>query len=86
MAEDKEKAKAPKIPSAQKRDRQSLKRRERNRICKSQIKTAIRHWRESETKQQSLATVYSLVDKGVKKGIIPQSKANRIKSTLSTRA
>ena len=95
MAEEKkdsEKKAKSKKPSALKRDQQGLKRNLRNRSFKSKVTTAIRAFEDTISKKDStaaktkLSDVYSLMDKGVKKGIYKMNKANRVKSRLDTRA
>lgn len=78
-----------KVPSARKRELQDIRRRARNRTCTSQVKTAVRGFREAleegsaEDPVLKLQAVYALVDKGVKKGIVPANRANRTKSRLA---
>lgn len=78
--------------SALKRDQQSLKRNLRNRSFKSKVTTAVRAFEDTISKKDStgakakLSDVYSLMDKGVKKGIYKMNKANRVKSRLDARA
>lgn len=78
-----------KVPSARKRELQDIRRRARNRACTSQVKTAVRSFREAlvegsvEETTLKLQTIYALVDKGVKKGIVPANRANRTKSRLA---
>lgn len=92
MADDKKEGKKPKKLSALKRDEQSLKRNVRNRSFKSKVTSALRAFEETMTKKDSpsiqskLNDVYSLMDKGVKKGIYKSNKANRVKSRLNARA
>ncbi len=74
--------------SAQKRNRQSLNNRARNKAYKSEVKTAIRSFNESVAKKdvsakEALNKIFSLVDKGAKKNILKKNKSNRIKSKLS---
>jgi small subunit ribosomal protein S20 len=89
--ENGKKAKTKK-PSPLKRDQQSLKRNLRNRSFKSKVTTAIRAFEETLSKKDSVAVkaklsdVYSLMDKGVKKGIYKMNKSNRVKSRLHVRA
>lgn len=88
MAE--EKKKKPKRPSALKRDLQNDKRNLRNRAFKSQVKNAIRDLSSSsqESKKDlpnALKQLYSLLDKGVKKNIFKQNKANRLKSKFASK-
>ncbi len=75
-------------PSALKRDEQSLKRNLRNRSFKAKVSTALRAFQESVTQKDSSAAktklngIYSLMDKGVKKGIYKLNRAKRVKSRL----
>ncbi len=84
--------KKPKKLSALKRDEQSIKRNLRNRSFKSKVVTAMRAFEDTVSKKDataakaSLSTVYSLMDKGVKKGIYKSNKASRVKSRLTARA
>ncbi len=93
MADQKaaEKAKI-KRPSAQKRNIQSEKRRPRNRAHRAGLLTAIRAFESSlsgkeaaENVKAKLNAIYSLMDKGVKKGIYKPQKAARTKSRLTAR-
>lgn len=81
-----------KRPSALKRDLQNQKRRLRNRSHRSEVLTAIRALSASLTKNESAETakeklnlIYSLMDKGVKKGVFKANKAARTKSRLANR-
>ncbi len=95
MAEEKKaaekKEKSKRISSAQKRDKQSAKRRLDNRGFKATVKTAIRAYEESlagtdkAAMKAQLNEVYSLMDKGVKTGRFKVNKAARTKSRLSSR-
>lgn len=75
-----------------KRDEQSEKRRLRNRSFKATVRTAIRRLDESlpkgdaEAVKENLNSIYSLMDKGVKRGVYKQNKANRTKSRIAARA
>lgn len=74
-----------KRPTAAKRLIQDNKKRLRNRILKSQIRTSIRSFINAENdgeKQECIKLVYSLVDKAVKKGIYKKNKGARVKSRL----
>jgi len=90
MAEEAPKKKERR-PQAAKRHLQSLKRNAINRAYKSKIKTQIKTLEEKLSKQDTEAAktalneVYSLVDKGVKKGIIKKNKASRTKARLSVK-
>ena len=93
MAKDKvEEVKKVKRPTALKRDIQNEKRRLRNKAFKSQVRTAVRQFEEILPKgepdaiKEKLNTVYSLMDKGVKKGVFKINKASRTKSRLTARA
>jgi len=92
MAEEKKENGEKKVkqrkPSALKRDLQSKKRNLNNRAFKAKVSTALRSLQETVSQKDSTATksklneVYSLMDKGVKKGIFKMNKANRVKSRL----
>lgn len=91
MAEAAKKAKV-KQPSALKRKLQSDKRRARNRSYRASVLTSIRSLESSlkekdepETLKTKLNTIYSLMDKGVKRGVYKPQKAARTKSRLSAR-
>ena len=90
MAE--EKKQKPKRPTAQKRLIQANKRRLANRVFKSQIKTAIRSFessiaaKDSSAVKTNLDSIFSLMDKGVNKGIYKKNKANRLKSRFAKKA
>ncbi|CCB90228.1 MAG: 30S ribosomal protein S20 [Simkania sp.] len=90
MAEAEKEAKKKKTPTAQKRIIQDTKKRAISRSFKSKVRTAINAFEkalsagEKEMMQSALNTVYSLMDKGVKKGIYKQNKAARVKSQVSS--
>ncbi len=91
MAEEEKKAKK-KRPTAQKRDIQNLKKFRANHAVKSAMRTGIRAFKEAlPTKdadkiQEELKSVYSLLDRGVKKGVISANKASRDKSRFALKA
>lgn len=91
MADETEKKKS-KRPSAIKRRIQSEKRRLINKSFKSEIRTATRTFEEAlsaknkESIQSALNQVYSLMDKGVKRGVYKCNKASRAKSRLAAKA
>lgn len=91
MAQEKKEAVKTKRPTAVKRDIQNQKRREQNRVVKSQIKTAIRHFEEtlnegdSTARAERLNQAYRLLDKGHKKGVVPANAASRTKSRLAAK-
>jgi len=90
--EESKEAKKVKRPSAQKRDIQHEKRRVRNKEYKASVRTAIRNFEESLTKEDkavikhNLSEVYKLMDKGVKHGIYKLNKASRTKARLTAHA
>lgn len=91
MAEQEKVATKAKRPSAIKRDIQSRKRNQANRQFKARVKTAIRCLDQGLEAKDTAGTpahlneVYSLLDKGVKKGIVPANTARRTKSRLANR-
>lgn len=92
MAKEADKKVKAKRPTAQKRDLQSERRRLRNKSFKSTVRTAIRNLDEALPKgdaalvQQKLNEVYSLMDKGVKRGVYKLNKASRTKARIAARA
>jgi small subunit ribosomal protein S20 len=95
MAEDKAgkktEAKAKK-PSALKRNLQSEKKRTRNKSYRASVLTSVRALETSINQKESpdaiktkLNEIYSLMDKGVKRGIYKPQKAARTKSRLTAR-
>lgn len=79
-------------PSALKRDLQNEKRRLRNRSFRSAVHTSIRGLESSISQKEGaeaiktkLNALYSLMDKGVKRGVFKPQKAARTKSRLSLR-
>jgi small subunit ribosomal protein S20 len=93
MAQEKAKEKKAKVkrPTPLKRDEQNAKRRTRNRTFKASMRTTIRKFEEAVEKgdaavsKKELNEVYSIVDKGVKYGIIKKNKASRTKSRMTAR-
>ena len=75
-------------PSAVKRDLQSKKKNLNNRTFKAKVNTVVRSFHETVSQKDTSAMksklndVYSLMDKGVKKGVFKMNKANRVKSRL----
>lgn len=72
--------------SAIKRIRISEKQRERNRVYKSRLKTALKRVKEAENKEAAAAALtkaYSVIDKLVAKGILPKNTAANKKSRLT---
>lgn len=92
MAEDK-KNKKTKRPTAQKRDIRNEKRRVVNKCFKSRVRTAQRRFldavstgKEASVVKELLSDVYSLMDKGVKRGLYKRNKADRTKARCTARA
>lgn len=89
MAEEKKLPK--KRPTALKRDIRNAKRREINKSFKSRIHTAVRTFNTAlEGKDKAAITeglnqVYSMMDQGVKRGILKANKAARTKARFSKR-
>lgn len=89
---DEEVKKKTKRPTALKRDIQSEKRRLINKSFKSRMRQSMREFEESlvakdkEKVTSTLNQVFSLVDKGVKRGIFKLNKASRTKSRLAAKA
>jgi len=76
-----------KRPTAQKRMLQSEKRAMENRAFRSQVRTVLREFDEAVESKKDDATatlrrIYSLLDKGVKKGVFKLNTASRTKSRL----
>jgi small subunit ribosomal protein S20 len=92
MAKEKEvEKKKVKRPTALKRDLQSEKRRVRNRLYKSQVRTTVRQLdeilakKDAELSKASLNEAYSILDKCVKAGVFKLNKASRTKARLAAR-
>jgi small subunit ribosomal protein S20 len=91
MAKENEKKQKQKTPTPLKRDMQSEKRRLRNRSYKASVRTTIRSLEECLVKNDAagskskLSDVYSVLDKGVKHGILKQNTVNRTKARLTAR-
>lgn len=90
--EAKKKDEKTKRPSALKRDMQSEKRRLANRSYRAKVQTAIRSFQQAveqkeaaESVKTKLNQIFSLMDRGVKKGVFKNSKAARTKSRLNAR-
>jgi small subunit ribosomal protein S20 len=76
----------PHHKSAIKRIRQDKRRRTRNRMVKSRVKTAVKALESSATADDArgnLVTAVSALDKAVKKGILHRRTAARKKSRLA---
>lgn len=92
MAKEPEKKVKVKRPTPLKRDLQNERHRLRNKAFKSSVRTAVRAFDEALPKgdtaiiQENLNSIYSLMDKGVKRGVFKLNKASRTKMRLAARA
>lgn len=92
MADQAENKTRTKRPTALKRDIQNSKRRIINKAFQNRVKTAIRRFelslssKDNDAIKGQLNDVYSLMDKGVKRGVFKINKASRTKSRLTARA
>ena len=90
MAEEKVKV-VKKRPTALKRDIQNEKKRLINKAFKSKVRTTQRDFQESlkgsdrEAVATHLSAFYSMMDKGVKRGIYTRNKAGRSKMRAQKR-
>jgi small subunit ribosomal protein S20 len=91
MAKEADKKTKARRPTPLKRDLQNEKRRLMNKSFRSSVRTAIRHLDDALPKgdaaqiKENLSNVYSLMDKGVKKGVYKLNKASRTKARLAAR-
>lgn len=82
----------PNHKSAEKRVRQSEKRRMINRAHRTKVRTYIKKLRaaldggKNEDIQKTLPETISVIDKSVQKGVLHKNAAARYKSRLTTRA
>lgn len=80
-----------KRPTALKREIQNKAIHQRHRAFKSRVRTAMRHLdaglsaKDAAKTKESLDLVFSLMDKGAKKGVFKKNKSDRVKSRLSVR-
>lgn len=78
-------------PSALKRERQSKKRRDRNRGALSAVRTAVKKVqaalseKNAEVVKTALKEATSFLDAAASKGIVPQKRASRKISRLAAR-
>ncbi len=80
-----------KQPTALKRIIQSQKRRNQNKSLKAQVRTSLNIFNSALSKKEGkesakskMSDIFSIVDKGVKKGIFKKNKAARIKAKVSS--
>jgi small subunit ribosomal protein S20 len=80
------------IKSQIKRNRQNEVARLRNKAVKSELKTAVRNFREAadsgdtETANTALRSASKLLDKAASKGVIHKNQAANRKAAMATRA
>lgn len=73
--------------SAEKQERQAIKRNERNRGVKSRLRTALKKARTAASGgDANLSAGFSEIDKAAKKGVIKKNTASRYKSRLAKSA
>jgi small subunit ribosomal protein S20 len=83
---------AKRIKSGLKRRRQSEVRRLRNRAVRTRVRNAVKALREAITGGDSaqvkelLPKTVSAIDVGVRKGVVPNNTAARVKSRLTSQA
>ncbi len=68
--------------SALKRERQNERRRARNKMAMSSLRTAIKNVKTLRSKE-ALSKAIPQIDKAANKGIIPKTRASRIVSRLT---
>ena len=76
----------PHHKSCKKRLKTSLERRERNRANRAVMRGTLKTYRIESTpdeRKAKLSEMYTLLDVQVRKGIIPKSRASRLKSRLA---
>jgi small subunit ribosomal protein S20 len=75
--------------SAKKRARQALKRRDRNRVHRSRMRTAVKQMRaalaegDAEQSPELLRETEGVLRRAVSKGVIPAERASRLVSRLA---
>jgi small subunit ribosomal protein S20 len=76
----------PQIKSAKKRQRQTEARTKRNRVQRSEVRTAIKKVRKASSKDEAAAALKQaevIIDRASSKNLIHRNAANRQKSRLS---
>ena len=70
--------------SAEKQERQGVKRNTRNRAVKSRLRSSLKKARtEAATGKADLSAGFSEIDKAAKKGVIKKNTAGRYKSRIT---
>lgn len=73
--------------SAEKQERQAIKRNERNRAVKSRLRSSLKKARTAAAGgDANLSAGFSEIDKAAKKGVIKKNTASRYKSRLAKSA
>jgi small subunit ribosomal protein S20 len=75
----------PQHKSAWKRMRTSAKQRTYNRGIRSQVRKVLRQYREATTEEKAalLSSTVSTIDNAVRKGVMKNATADRVKSRLA---
>ena len=76
----------PHHKSAEKRMRTTKRDRTRNISVKTELKSALKKVAEKPTDKEVIRSTVSLLDRAVRKGVLPKSAANRRKSRLAKAA
>ena len=76
----------PHHKSAEKRMRTTKRDRTRNISVKTGLKSALKKAAEAPTDKEVIRATVSLVDRAVRKGVLPKAAANRRKSRLAKAA
>lgn len=78
----------PQHKSCWKRMRTSARQRDRNRAARSEVRSAIRTYRETAAASQAgaLPAATSAIDNAVRLGVLKKATANRLKSRLARTA
>lgn len=76
------------IKSAEKRNRQSVKKRARNRTRVSRLRSAVKKYGQTEAgkRAEALPATHSEIDRALAKGVIHRNAAARYKSRLAKKA
>src|SRR5262249_47399809 len=88
LAADRDKGERPpmaNIKSAEKRIRQTAKRRARNQAAVTHLRTAVKKFRQAagDARAKALPATYAEIDRALKKGVIHKNAAARYKSRLA---
>lgn len=79
------------LKQSKKRSKQDIKKRILNKRRLSSIRTCIKKFlnlinsKKKESAVAEINKVFSIIDKGVTKGIVKKNKANRLKSKISNK-